>query len=132
MSHTRTERKQSHHQTHTIKQPAAKDPIRSGKAHQAIAGAIIHGDQLDDSAIPAKALKLIGSWTDTTFGYFKARVGRSTLYVHADDMLGDKGRDEGFIAATAGGKLAASGQFSTDDNGNAKSGSFLFDKKPSA
>jgi hypothetical protein len=95
------------------------------------AGAVeraIKGDSIDSTDVPAAALKKIGDWTDTTWGYFKAFVGKDTLFVHVDDELADDNMDEGFIAANSTGHVVAQGSFKTDDQGNFVPGSIKLDK----
>ena len=97
----------------------------------AVVRALVHDQGLDVSAVPAKALKKIGDWTDTTMTYSKAFIGKDAVYVHVDDMLAATNMDEGFIAATAAGVVVASGSFKTDDKGNFIPASIRFAKKPS-
>jgi hypothetical protein len=111
------------------------NPVQAAKQHfhhdYNYAGAVeraIKGDSIDSTDVPAAALKKIGDWTDTTWGYFKAFVGKDTLFVHVDDELAADGKMEGFLAANSTGHIVAQGSFDTDDQGNYVPGSIQLDK----
>ena len=97
----------------------------------AVVRALVDDQGLDSGDVPKRALSKIGDWTDTTYTYSKAFIGHETVYVHVDDMLARTDMDEGFIAATAAGKVVASGSFNTDAKGNVVPSSIRFDRKPS-
>lgn len=97
----------------------------------AVVRALKNDAGLDESAIPKKALKTIGTWTDTTQTYTKANIGKDVVYVHVDDMLARDNFDEGFIAANKNGVVVASGSLNQDDHGTLLAGTVKFDKKPS-
>ena len=83
--------------------------------------------ELDESEVPKKALREIGTWTDTTQSYVEAPIGKDNVFVHVDDMLAGNNMDEGFIAANSTGHVVASGSFKTNDNGDILKSSITFD-----
>jgi hypothetical protein len=96
----------------------------------AVVRALINDQNLDTDSVPKRALSKIGSGTDTTYTYTKAFIGHDAVFVHADDMMARTGMSEGFIAATAAGKVVASGSFNTDVSGKFIPSSIRFDRKP--
>ena len=98
----------------------------------AVRRALTRGTELDSTEVPAKVLKKIGDWTDTTQSYRAAPIGKDKVFVHVDDMLAGKNMDEGFIAADLTGHVVASGSFNQDGHGNILADTIKFDALPGA